>query len=80
MNEHYIHKSHVLKLYPTKSQEVLLKKSCGLIIDRDLNAAINLAEYSPTQETRECEACGELSSVAATQFSDSEKQEININT
>lgn len=35
--------------------------SCGLVIDRDLNAAINLANYSPTPKSGGCEAFGELS-------------------
>ena len=34
-------------------------ENCGLEIDRDLNAAINLANYSPTAKLAESEACGE---------------------
>ena len=33
--------------------------SCGLTIDRDLNAAINLANYSPTSKGEGSKACGE---------------------
>jgi len=52
-------------------------KSCGLVIDRDLNAAINLANYSPTSKSEGCEACGEV--MEETQ-SGSVKQELEINS
>lgn len=38
---------------------------CGLVIDRDFNASINLANYSPTPKVGGSEACGE--SLVATQ-------------
>lgn len=69
------HKKDKLKL----SERTYTCENCGLVIDRDLNAAINLANYRPTQKACECEACGELSSVAATRFSGSLKQEISNN-
>jgi len=50
--------------------------NCGLIIDRDLNAAINLANYSPTQKVCGSEACGEGSSVVVIQQSPSLNQEL----
>jgi putative transposase len=34
--------------------------NCGTIIDRDLNAAVNLANYSPTSKGEGREACGEV--------------------
>lgn len=58
------------------SERVYKCGSCGLEIDRDLNAAINLANYSPTLKNKGREACGEGSSVVATQHSPSMKQEI----
>ena len=67
-------KKKILKL----SERTYTCENCGLVIDRDLNAAINLANYCPTSKVEGCEACGELSSVAL-QFSDSKKQEICIN-
>lgn len=51
-------------------------ENCGLEIDRDLNAANNLASYSPTSKHEECEACGEGSSSVEIQNSPSMKQEI----
>ena len=67
-------KKEVLKL----SERVYKCKNCGLEIDRDLNAAINLANYSPTLKYKGSEACGEGSSVAETPHSPSAKQEINL--
>ncbi len=49
---------------------------CGLSIDRDLNAAKNLAAYRPTPKSGECEACGEGSS-GEFHYSPSRKQEVN---
>jgi putative transposase len=53
-------------------------ENCGLEMDRDLNAAINLANYSPTLKYKGSEACGEGSSVKSvmTKRSPSKKQEI----
>jgi transposase len=65
------HKKETLKL----SERTYTCENCGLIIDRDLNAAINLANYSPTQKDCGCEAFGESSSIEATQFSGSMKNE-----
>lgn len=39
--------------------------ACGFSIDRDLNAAINLANYSPTVKTTGSQACGDGSSVSS---------------
>lgn len=52
-------------------------ENCGLQIDRDLNAAINLANYSPTPKIGECQAGGEGSSFLATEVSPSVKQEVD---
>lgn len=48
------HKKQSLKL----SERIYKCDSCGLEIDRDLNAAINLAKYSPTPKCGESNACG----------------------
>jgi putative transposase len=45
--------------------------NCGLEIDRDLNAAINLANYSPTSKFGGSNACGDETMVS------SMKQEVN---
>lgn len=52
------HKKEVLKL----SQRIFKCEKCGFELDRDQNAAINLANYSPTSKCEECEACGVPSS------------------
>lgn len=49
---------------------------CGFSCDRDLNAAKNLANYSPTSKLEGCEACGEGSPVVVIQYSPSMKQEV----
>lgn len=67
-------KKETLKL----SERTYICENCGLEIDRDLNAAINLANYSPTQKVCECEVSGELSSVVVEQFSSSKKEKINL--
>lgn len=67
-------KKETLKL----SERTYICKNCGLEIDRDLNAAINLANYSPTQKVCECEVSGELSSVVEKQFSNSKKEKIDL--
>ncbi len=48
--------------------------NCGLSIDRDLNAAKNLAKYSPTAKFAESEVCGERT---VARQSSSKKQKIN---
>jgi putative transposase len=65
-------KKSILKL----SERTYKCECCGLKIDRDLNAAINLANYSPTVKTTECEAFGEGSSVAEMQYSPSMNKEL----
>ena len=49
---------------------------CETHHERDLNAAINLANYSPTEKIPECKACGELSSSSEKKSRSSKKQEI----
>lgn len=51
---------------------------CGLVIDRDLNAAINLANYSPTSKSEGSKACGARSSLALPE-SLALKQELKLN-
>lgn len=51
-------------------------ENCDLEIDRDLNAAINLANYSPTPKSGESKACGESSEPHKVQRA-SKKHEIN---
>jgi putative transposase len=70
------HKKKELKL----SERIYKCENCGLEIDRDLNAAKNLASYSPTPKSGECKACREGSSVAEMQHSPSVKQESNLIT
>lgn len=53
--------------------------NCGLEIDRDLNAAQNLANYGTTLKLRESKVCGVGSSVVEIQHSPTMKQEVNIN-
>lgn len=55
-------KKGVLKL----SERTYGCETCGLSIDRDLNAAINLAKYSPTSKFEESHASGFRSSPAVT--------------
>lgn len=50
-------KKEILKL----SERVYKCSNCFLEIDRDLNAAINLANYRPTSKREGSEACGESS-------------------
>lgn len=70
------HKKTELKL----SERIYKCESCGIEIDRDLNAAKNLASYGSTEKFSECKACGEGSSVEAIQHSPSMKQELNLKT
>ena len=44
------------------SQRTFVCGSCGLSIDRDLNAAINLEKYVAVSSTETLNACGEGSS------------------
>lgn len=69
------HKKEKLSL----SERTYNCEECGLSMDRDLNAAINLANYSPTEKSSGCEACGEGSSVSEMKHSPSVKQELNLN-
>lgn len=67
------HKKEVLKL----SERIYNCENCGLSIDRDLNAAKNLASYCPTVRPTESHACGDGSPVLA--LSPSLKQEDLLN-
>ena len=67
------HKKETLKL----SERTYNCDSCGLSIDRDLNAAKNLASYGSTVRPTGSHACGDGSSVLA--LSPSLKQEIFVN-
>lgn len=67
------HKKETLKL----SQRTYTCENCGSSIDRDLNAAKNLAKYSPTSKFGGCEACGEGSSATETLYSPLVKHEVN---
>uniref|UniRef100_A0A6M3IM90 Putative transposase n=1 Tax=viral metagenome TaxID=1070528 RepID=A0A6M3IM90_9ZZZZ len=51
---------------------------CGNVIDRDLNAAKNLAEYGSTVRLTGSNACEDGSSVSEMRLSPSEKQEIAL--
>jgi putative transposase len=66
------------KEFLSTNERVFKCKNCGLEIDRDLNAAKNLAQYRPTEKSSESEACGEGSSVVVIQHSPAENQEIQI--
>lgn len=70
------HKKESLKL----SDRIFECEKCGLKIDRDLNAAINLANYCPTLKRSESQACGEGSSDVVTLHSPSMNHEINNST
>ncbi len=61
------------------SDRIFCCTKCGFEIDRDLNAAINLANYGSTPKFGESKACGEGSSVTAMLHSPSMKQEAKIN-
>lgn len=60
----------------TLSDRVFNCQQCGMVINRDLNAAKNLARYGSTAKYAESEACGEGSSVSETIYSPSVKQEV----
>ncbi len=59
------------------SERIFCCDVCGLKIDRDLNAAINLANYSPTSRFEGSKACGDGSSANINSFSLSVKHEVN---
>jgi len=65
-------KKDILKL----SERTYNCEACGLSIDRDLNAANNLAKYSPTSKCEGSKARGEVSSVSEKKCRTSKKQEI----
>ena len=65
-------KKEVLKL----SERVYTCAACGVSIDRDLNASKNLAKLALLGNPEEVKLGGDLSSVVATQFSESMKQEL----
>lgn len=67
------HKKKELKL----SERIYKCDNCGLEIDRDLNAAKNLAAYRPTPKSGESHACGSGSSVAEMQHSPEANQELS---
>jgi len=66
------HKKESIKL----SKRIYKCDNCGLEIDRDLNAAKNLAKYSPTSKFEGSEACGEISESSKVQRN-SMNQEVN---
>lgn len=65
-------KKEILKL----NQRTFNCDSCGHSIDRDLNAAINLANYSPTEKLSESQACGVDNSSLETKKRSTMKHEI----
>lgn len=67
------HKKEKLKL----SERIYHCENCKVSIDRDFNASKNLASLGTTHSSSGSKVCGELSSVAEMQFSNSEKHEIN---
>lgn len=66
------HKKSILKL----SERTFNCENCGLKIDRDLNASINLANYRPTEKVSGSNAFGVGSSVAVMQYSPTVKKEL----
>ena len=55
--------------------------NCDTIIDRDLNASINLKNYGSTPssgETCKRKACGEVNQLESTTLETSTKQEVSI--
>jgi putative transposase len=61
------------------SERVFNCPNCNLKIDRDLNAAKNLANYSPTHKSGESKACGEVSSISEMKLRTSMNHEIDLN-
>lgn len=68
------HKKDTLKL----SERMYKCNNCGLEIDRDLNAAKNLAKYSSTVESTGSEVCGGSSSSLDTKKRLPVKQKLNL--
>lgn len=61
------------------SERIYKCECCGLEIDRDINAAINLANYSPTQKSWGSHASGERSPDLEINHSLSLNEEVNLN-
>lgn len=61
------------------SERTYICECCGLEIDRDINAAINLANYSPTQKSWESYASGVRSSDLEISCSLTLNEEVNLN-
>lgn len=60
------------------SKRVYECENCGLKIDRDLNASINLELYPTTDSLSESKACGESNQLNSKSVKDSVKQEVNV--
>jgi putative transposase len=60
------------------SKRVYECENCGLKIDRDLNASINLELYPTTDSLSGSKACGESNQLNTLCIKDSVKQEMNI--
>lgn len=60
------------------SKRVYECKNCGLKIDRDLNASINLELYPTTHSLWGSKACGESNQLSGKSIKDSVKQEVNV--
>jgi putative transposase len=60
------------------SKRVYECSHCGLKIDRDLNASLNLELYPTTDSSSGSKACGELNQLNSKSVKDSVKQEVNI--
>ncbi|MGI0480201.1 zinc ribbon domain-containing protein, partial [Geminocystis sp. CENA526] len=60
------------------SKRVYECENCGLKIDRDLNASINLELYPTTDSLSESKACGESNQLNGKSIRDSVKQEVNV--
>lgn len=61
------------------SERTFKCNSCNAVIDRDLNASINLANLGSTSEIEECKASGELSSAFVKKQRSSKKEELENN-
>lgn len=60
------------------SKRVYECENCGLKIDRDLNASINLELYPTTDSLSGSQACGESNQLNTLCIKDSVKQEVNV--
>ena len=67
------HKKESLKL----SERVYVCSECNLELDRDLNAAKNLASLGSTPSDGGSQVCGEVTNILRNQNSESKKQKIN---